>query len=320
MLEVDRQSPVVVCAADNAYAMQLAVVIRSALATLRPDRKLILFVIDGGIKPRNKTKILQGVDPGRCVVHWLQPDRSQLENVKVSGHLSAAAYLRFQIPALIPQCYDKAIYLDSDLIVNHDLTDLWEIELGDAYLLAAQEIVAPYVSSPKGLLNYQQLGLAAKAKYFNSGVLVLNLQRWREQQVTAQLMDYLSTHWDVVQFHDQDCLNAVLAHHWRELDLRWNQTPGIFSFSSWQESPFSQQVYEQALNHPYIIHFASAAKPWNSREPYPANGLFFHYVDQTPWRGWRFNYQRRFTRRLLRELKGWQKTLSAYLPISSQLS
>jgi lipopolysaccharide biosynthesis glycosyltransferase len=309
-MQLDARSPVVVCAADNNYAMQLAVVVRSAIEHLARDRQLVLFVIDGGITARNKAKILRSIDSidaDRCHITWLQPSLNLLAEVPVSGHITAAAYLRLLIPDLLPESIEKAIYLDSDLLVNTDLGQLWDIPLQQS-LAAVQELIIPYVSCKGGLLNYRDLNLPADSQYFNSGVLVFNLKRWRAERLRHKIFEYIAQNRQTIQLHDQDAMNAVLAKDWQALDPRWNQTPHIFKFSSWQESPLSEENFNQVLQDPYIIHFATAAKPWNSREIYPANDLFFRYVDQTAWAGWRLTYWRRLWRRLHRDITA---TLSA---------
>jgi lipopolysaccharide biosynthesis glycosyltransferase len=300
-MSIEPSSPIVVCAADNNYAMQLAVVARSAIEHLDRDRQLSLFVIDGGITPRNKRKIIRSIASNRCAINWLLPNLELLADVPISGHLNFTTYLRLLIPDLLPAHIQKVIYLDSDLIVNANLGKLWDMSLDGVDLLAVQQTAVPFVSSAKGLSNYQALGIAPTSKYFNAGVLVINLEKWRQEKLGSKVLRYIEQNKSHIRFHDQDGLNAMLAGRWGELDPRWNQMPEVFQFNSWQESPYSETVYQQVLTDPYIIHFATAAKPWNSREIYPANDLFFQYVDQTAWAGWRLTRWRRLWRRINRE-------------------
>jgi lipopolysaccharide biosynthesis glycosyltransferase len=297
------RSPVVVCAADNHYAMQLAVVARSALDHLGADRQLLLYVIDGGITSRNKAKIARSIDSHRCTLTWLNPAQQAIENVPTSGHITAAAYLRLLIPSLLPESIQRAIYLDSDLILNADLGKLWDLDTEAFPLWAVQQFSIPYVSSQQGLMNYRELGIPPNSKYFNSGVLLFNLQWWRSHQIAAQVMDYIAHYREAIRLHDQDALNAVLAGQWGELDPRWNQTPDIYQFATWKESPFSEEMFQILIRDPYLIHFATAGKPWNSRAIHPANDLYFQYVDKTAWAGWRFNHWRRLQNRLNWEIK-----------------
>lgn len=311
MLMAETRNPIIVCAADDNYAMQLAVVIRSSLEYLSSDRVLTVFVVDGGIKKRNKTKILKSIDLERCSVTWLPATPELLGNVKISKHVSIATYFRILIPFLIPEDYQKVIYLDSDVIVKQDLGKLWDIDIADNYALAAQQSGIPYVSSPFGLSKYKEMGISADEKYFNAGVLVINLKKWRSENISNKVIEYLNKNREHVNFWDQDGLNAILVGKWKEIEPRWNQTPEVHRFSSWQETPFPEEVFNNLVNEPYIIHFASSSKPWNSRKYHPANSLFFKFVDMTAWSGWRFTTWKLVRNKLAKKVRTWNKIFSS---------
>jgi len=287
MAAANSGAPVLVCATDDAYALALAAMLRSAVDNLAPRRALEVFLLDGGIAARNRSRIQRSLDLDRIQLHWLAPLEDELGTVKLSGHISAAAYLRLLAPDLLPGRVRKAIYLDSDLVVKGDLGRLWDQDLAGPPLLAVQDVNVPTVGCPRGLRNYRELGLDANLKYFNSGVLVLDLERWREERLAAAVLGYLQEHWEQVRWWDQDCLNAVLAGRWGELDPRWNQLAHIHEAASWRETPFTREVYEAVLAEPYVVHFATSSKPWHFDCRHPERDLFFQYLDRTAWAGWR---------------------------------
>jgi lipopolysaccharide biosynthesis glycosyltransferase len=308
------ESIVVVCAADNRYAMPLTVVARSALENLDRDRKMILFVIDGGITSANKRKILRSLDLSRCQVQFIPKPASWIESIEDTlsylkkespaelKHVvtSVATYYRLFIPELLPDWLDRVIYLDCDLVVKNDLSELWEADFQNNYVLAVQDLWEPYVST--GLPNYKKLGIPAECKYFNAGVLLVNLKKWRTDGITQKTVEYLKHNKECIRAHDQGVLNAMFAKQWGELDCRWNLTPAIVDlFASWQNSPFPEDVYNRLIRNPYIIHFATDRKPWNSRHT-PFKEAFFDYVDMTAWSGWRLTFWRRFQLRFAREV------------------
>ncbi|MGK7877259.1 MAG: glycosyltransferase family 8 protein [Xenococcaceae cyanobacterium] len=306
----------VVCAADNRYAMPLCVMLYSLIENLKSNQKIVLFVIDGGIKWLNKRKIMKSLvrEKGELEIQWLESRTSEmlalLENVKVSDYVTIATYYRLLIPYLLPDDLSKVIYLDSDLVLREDLRKLWDMDLEDNYLLAVQDMGAPYVSSRYGLATYKELGIPSDYKYFNAGVLVINLEKWRTDNITVKVIEYLEKYRERVRWWDQDGLNAILAGKWGELDPRWNQTPHIHRFQSWRESPFTENMYRNIVNAPYIIHFATGNKPWNFKINYkPTEKLFFQYLDRTLWSGWRpresFNSKlNRYWRKFLRKITG----------------
>ncbi len=280
-------SIVLVCAADDNYSMPLAATTRSVVAHMKNPQKLSLYIIDGGISRINKERIIQNLKSEQVKITWLKGKRSQFKNMQISSTVTIAAYYRLLIPAFLPKEIEKAIYIDSDVIVRSDVETLWNQEIGDNYLLAVQDMGAPLVSSPRGLMNYQELGISADCKYMNSGVLVFNLKKWRQDNTSLAVINYLNDYKQYVRWFDQDGLNAVLAGKWGELDPRWNQMPYLFRFGSWQESPFGEEEYNNLLNHPYIIHYASREKPWNDNCIHPQKELFYEYLESSIWSNWK---------------------------------
>lgn len=284
----------VVCASDNNYAMPLGVMLYSLLKHLNKNSTVEVFVIDGGISNKNKTKILKSLAfaQDKLKIHWLNPQNShlfsQIKNAKTSHHITLAAYYRLLVSDLLPSNINKIIYLDIDLLLQNDLSHLWSIDVSNHCIAAIQDMGLPYVSSNYGLKIYSELNIPPKTKYFNSGVIVINLTLWRNQKISQQVVDFLSKYSEKIRWHDQDALNAVLAEKWLEVDPRWNQIPYILTLKSWQESPFSEVVFNQVINDPYIIHYATENKPWKYRvTPRPNDALYFKYLDETIWKKWR---------------------------------
>lgn len=297
---------VLVCAADDNYSMPLAVTLRSALENLQNNCKLNVFIIDGGIKKQNKTKILESLNPEKCEVRFISVDESLLSNVEQEvhkyiqeevitalKHISIAAYYRLLIPELLPPQIEKVIYLDCDLVVRGNLEQLWQNDIGDYYVLAVQDILIRNVGNPLGLLNYKELEIPPNLEYFNSGVLVINVKKWRANKVRIKAIKYLKKNRDFIRYPDQDVLNALFAGQWGKLDYRWNFIiPHALEYSYWQAIQFSVDFYNTLIYDPYIIHFTTERKPWNSRHT-QFKEHFFYYVDMTSWSGWRLTFIRR---------------------------
>jgi len=307
----------VVCCADDDYSMPLAVMARSILENLHKDHQLLFFIIDGGIRNYNRLKILASLHSSQCEVQFIskpsflsdQVVDSLQQSATRTKHIlskSGAAYYRLFLSELLPHNLEKVIYLDCDLVVRGDLTQIWNVDIGDNYVLGIQELWTPFLST--GLATYRELDFPQEAKYFNSGVLVINLKRWRDDQILDKFLNYIEKYKNSLIHHDQDVLNAVLVESWGELDHRWNVTPAIYHYLSWQDSPVSEETFNQLINDPYIIHYATSAKPWavaktGFKESFPFNDVFFHYLDYTVWSGWRLTFWRLLWLKLKRKLK-----------------
>jgi lipopolysaccharide biosynthesis glycosyltransferase len=281
----------VVCALDDRYIKPMAAMVCSLLSNLSIDCKLQLFIIDGGITAENRSKFAGRIDPAICQLNWLEISSASVQMMKrfkISSHLSIATYYRLLLADLLPGDLDKVIYLDCDLLIQGNLKELWQIDIGDHAVLAAQDLGVVKISDQYGLINYRELGISDNAKYFNAGVLVVNLEKWRTESIGLQILEYLQTHRQYIRFHDQDGLNAILAGKWQAIDCTWNQMPALRrNYKSWEDSPLSREEYYQAMHRPQIIHFASSEKPWNSLM-HPHSRLYYYYLDQTAWHGWRF--------------------------------
>lgn len=294
---------VLVAAADDNFAMPLAVMVASVLANLAAGRTLRLFVLDGGITPANKERLARSWQDTRLSVTWLSPDLSRLKGLKVGAHINAVAYCRLLAAGLLRQTIEKAIYLDCDVIVERDLGEMWSLDVRQHALLAVQDMTYPYFDSaialptysqcaafltgPRPIRRYQQLGIPPNEKYLNSGVLVLNLARWREHRIAAKIFDYLEKHKTEVVWLDQDGINVVLHDDWASMDERWNQIPHIFRYPAWFQSPFAEETFARIQDDPWIIHFSTRTKPWHHDGAHPAADRFYHYLDLTDWNGWR---------------------------------
>lgn len=270
----DREPIVIACAADDRYVQPLGVMLQSALANLRPHRSLDVYVLDGGIAASHRRDLSRSWDPARAAVRFLAPQPGTLSGLPLWGRMPEATYYKLLAPALLPSEVPKAIWLDSDLVVTGDLARLWETDLAGRHALAVQDHGVPLVSSPNGVSAHRQLGLAPDAKYFNAGVMVLNLELWRRDDVAGLAMDYLRRHRDRVVFLDQEALNVVLSGKWGELDRRWNCIAN------------PRGAGARAID-PWIHHFTGNLKPWAYPGSEPSHVLYFTYLDQTAWAGWR---------------------------------
>jgi lipopolysaccharide biosynthesis glycosyltransferase len=293
---------VLACAADDAFAMPLTVALRSVLDTLSPAHALEIFVLDGGIREENRERLAASLDPGRARLRFVAPPPEALAKIRHRGRTSLVTYFRILAADLLPAELRRAIYLDADVVAVADLSRLWAEPLRGAPVLAVRDAGAPTVSSPRGLLNYRELGLAPDLPYFNAGVMSLDLACWREEKLGARLLAYLETHAGAIRWWDQDALNGVLAGRWGELDPRWNQIPQCWEPAAGEGDPFPPALRERVIRDPWIVHFSTWSKPWHWGCKHPARERFFEVLDRTAWAGWR-------PRRSFRDSLVWRRWL-----------
>jgi lipopolysaccharide biosynthesis glycosyltransferase len=282
----EKEPIVVACTADAAYVMPLAVMLTSLVEHLSPDRALSVYVLDSGIPAADRARLSASLERPGIAINWIAA-ATALPDLPVWGRLSRTVYQRLAVPDLLPETVTKAIWLDCDVVVRQDVARLWDTDLGDKYVFAVQDMIVPYVSSFMGISRHAELGLPATAKYFNAGVMLVNLALWRADGVTDRVIAYLDRYRDDVVFLEQEGLNAVLAGRWGELDPRWNQNASVSGQRFYRPRHLDAATYERVVRDPWIIHFSGRIKPWTTRRPSASRAVYYRYLDQSPWRGWR---------------------------------
>ena len=183
-------------------------------------------------------------------------DESHLDGVKFRKKrpLTKAAYYRVLLPEVLDEDIDTILYLDCDIVVLDDISDIFEIDLKN-YALAACIDASPYNTLHRNQLNLSMIDYA-----FCSGLMLINLKYWREHNAVEKLLEYSKRNRKEVFLHDQDSLNYVFKNQWFVLPPKWNR--GVMSFFQIHpgEKLYDFEEYDTA---PKLIHYASnIAKPW----------------------------------------------------------
>jgi lipopolysaccharide biosynthesis glycosyltransferase len=177
------------------------------------------------------------------------------------------------------------IYLDCDVVVKQSLAELFNTDLDNCYLAAVEDVC--------GQSKAQRLGLK---QYFNSGVLAVNLQAWRKDDIPSRLLEWIENNREKMRGHDQEALNAVLGERVTLVSRRWNA-----QVSNNEDMCVISGMHEIAKD-AAIVHFI-CKKPWNHANSNPFEDLYFEYIKLTPWRNFLL-YKRvtRFIRRILQRI------------------
>ena len=171
-------------------------------------------------------------------------------------------YERLLVPEALPTDVERFIYLDADMLATDGIEYLWKVDLGEAILGAVQDLAVPLVSSPMGILRFEDYGFARSDAYFNAGVYVVDVRAWREHDIGTVALDYLGLRGDAVNLLDQEALNVAIGGRWKALGYRWNVIAGIAGRSFHQPRGMDREELAQAIESPAILHFAGSLKPW----------------------------------------------------------
>ena len=252
-------------ATDDNYIPFLAVTLQSLKDNSSKNYKYIIKILNSGINAENIAKIskynCENID-----IEFVDV-RNSLEELGNKLHTciyyTQVTYYRLFIPTLYPQ-YDKALYLDPDIVIRTDVAKLFNINIGNNLVGATTD---EFVMSLPKIQPYMTkcLGLEHVTKYFNAGVLIMNLKEMRKQNFEGQFIDLLDKYKFVVQ--DQDYLNVICKNQVHYVSGMWDKMPC---------------VEDVDVSKIYIIHYNLIWKPWHAEVPY--GDEFWYYVDKTEYK------------------------------------
>lgn len=195
----------------------------------------------------------------------------------VSAIWPKAMYFRLAIFNILSEISDKLLYLDADVVCKGDLSTLFSTDLSNHYaaVVADLDTVQNRVE--------QRLGMPGmKGQYFNSGVILTNLQAWQKNNLTEKCFAALNDNElkNKLHFMDQDLLNILLFNHTIILDNKYNCIyDGAEHFGRKDYDKYKEIITDDTV----LIHYTSDTKPWLKWVRYPAFIYFDHALEQSPW-------------------------------------
>lgn len=191
------------------------------------------------------------------------------------GQWSPMMYLKLLLPTFLPSDCHRCLFLDGDMIVCEDLKSLWEYHLPEGKVIAACE------DMPDCVTYKSRLGLSDEDICINSGVMVCDMDRWREEETQRPMLAFVHEVADRIR-NEQDVLAMYFRNAIEVLPIRWNMVNFYFQRVPNIFSRYLPQLREARL-HPAIIHFCAPIKPWFSDCNHPYGHLYRKYLASTPW-------------------------------------
>ena len=266
----------VVLCADRRYSMPCGVCLTSMFENNK-DVELNAYILTNDL---DIVDIEKFHDLGRRYsqkVFVVQVEDVYFEGLKTSERFSKAIYYRFLIPKILSK-ESCALYLDCDIIVNGSLKQLEAVQL-ESFACA---VVRDQMSNDKRILKRLEID----TPYFNSGVLLMNLDYWRQNEISTKLVNFIHDNSDSCIFPDQDALNYLLSGEVVYLPLTYNFQELFYLHTDnlkgdknlWDE-------IEKTKESPVIIHYTNSVKPWYMECTHPLQNAFEKYRAYSPWEG-----------------------------------
>lgn len=229
-----------------------------------------VYVLTDGLSEKAREKFAKLSKVYNKPIDVLTIDKHRFDGLMVSDRYPVSMYYRFLLPDMLPD-EDRVLYLDCDIIVRHSLDGMYETDLEGKALAAV-------VSQSCDLLRWTNI-LKLSTPYFNSGVLLMNLEYWRQNKIADKLIKWLAEYPGRLWLPDQSALNKVLEGSVAYLNYTYNfqenWTTNIelssVHFSKWDD-------ISEVGKDPAIIHYCDAEKPWFIESKHKFKEEFLQYA------------------------------------------
>lgn len=265
----------VACAADNKY-VQHAGVMMTSLFENNKKNKIHIHFFSAEFDTSNINKLQEIAKNYNQTFSFYALNDKDFQDCYISNHLTYATYYKIIIPLILKDVIDKVIYLDTDIVICNELTELWSIDISNYSIAAVNDF---------NLEGPQRLGFDSKYYYFNAGVILFNIKNWNNLNFTSKIFDYVRVSSNNLIFHDQDALNAILFDNRLTLNPIWNQMSFIFEISKTELTKiYTEAEIKSILSKNCIIHYTGSSKPWDLLNIHPLKNLYRKYLKLTEWK------------------------------------
>lgn len=261
-----------VTSCDENYLPYIAALAKSIELAHTPNRAQ-LTVLHDGIRDRGRRQLEGSLTT--LEIRWIEvrPEDFRRAGLEDPEALMRPHYFRCLVGSLLPESEARCLYLDADTIARRDLTPLWTTDLAGHPAAAALDYFLARCGD--AIVRCTELGVDPESPHFNSGVMLIDLDMWRDKgigvaalQICLDNPDELLAQGKWPQY-DQFGLNVVLHRDWLRLDQTWNY------------------LSEMEEANPAVVHFCGGGKPGSPTCRPQFAGWFADTIDQTSWRLWR---------------------------------
>ena len=232
--------------------------------------------------------------------------------IRPTDRLSIETYFRIFLPELLPTDIHTVLYLDVDIICTGSLQELLSIT-PPCLSSYAMGMVPDIIYSD--IKNFNRLNYPMDQGYYNAGVILFNLDYWRQKNFVYKISTYIEQYSELCLSHDQDAINAVCHQHILPLSIQYNIQTNFFHVYAWQDrKKYPYPAYNTdfilkakwpdiltAVKKPLLVHFSGPTKPWTKECVIPFVSVWRYFLLQTtPYKSYKIRSQYTSKIKLLR--------------------
>lgn len=278
----------IVYASDNNFVQVLGVSVVSLFENNR-DADIQVYILDHDISTANKSKVESICRKyKKKLPSWVEVSKiTTILGMDVrTDRGSLSQYARLFISSHLPEHIKRVLYLDCDTIINQSLDELWNMKLHGRTIAALRDAFSPYYR--------KNIGLKPKDIMFNSGVMLIDLEKWKEKGIENKLLDFIRSRNGRIQQGDQGALNAILHNTVECFAPRFNSVTIFYDFTYENmlvyrkpQEFYSKEDIKEAVEHPVIIHYTTSflsRRPWVEGSQHRYRNQWMYYKAISPWK------------------------------------
>lgn len=276
---------------SDLYSELAATSIVSLLENSQDAEEINIYVINIGISDRHKNDLLHLVkNYGRNLVFLDDLNVEEITQTKIHvGRWHISTFSRLFLLHVLPPDLDKVIYIDCDMIIRHSLQPLWNLDMEGAWCMSADDC--------RGKMYRENIGISYDSIYTNNGLMVINLEAWRRNDVEDKFVDFINKYHGDITYMDQGVLNGVFQplKKVKLLPISYNAQTVCYNlgYEGLQACrkpvwAYTKEEFNKGIADPVIVHFTSCfmsgTRPWFKKDHHPYREEFLKYRSMTAWK------------------------------------
>lgn len=269
-------------ASNDNYVQHLSVAIASILVNSLPNEKFNFYILDGNISNKNKNILLSLKNIKDFSMEFIKVQEEMFKICPITPeccHISNQCYYRYIIPLVKPEL-EKVLYLDCDIVIKDSLKDLWNIDLKDNYVAAVEDLCS---------ITKEDANRLGTNHYFNSGVLLINNELWKRDDIINTLFKNTKEIHDKIRWVDQCVLNYTFKDKVLFVSPKYNLQHSVYKDTKYNLYTKHEITYAKAF--PIIVHYTGCDKPWHKKCIHKLWKDYYKYLKYTPYKNIYYTYK-----------------------------
>lgn len=250
---------------DANFVRPMGVTITSLLINNKHEN-IVFHIFVNSIHEIDIDRLKTLVKEYKTTIHLYHIDKTVFDQLPSTWQYSLATYNRFLLGRVLHGVADRVLYLDADIICIGNIRELMDTELGNSVIAVVQEEETPFIRKQIEKLKLKH------GKYFNAGVLCIDINKWNEYDVSNKAMQLLIENYGIFNLLDQDALNVILDGKVKFISSKWDFMCNL------------EKNITEIPGDTILIHYTSREKPWHRWCIHPLAATFTQYARQSLWR------------------------------------